>query len=293
MKKAFIYAGVAATVVFAASCKKGIQKTAGGLEYMIYTENSGPKPKEGDIMRCDIIYKIIKKDGTDSVFFKSSERDTGAVVKLSKPTCKGCIEEGMMLMSAGDSATFIASADSFFLKTIGQDLPPFVTPGSKVKFEVKMHSIMSEAQRAEMLTKSEAKTMADYLKEKNINTPPPADGLIYVETLAGTGITPAVGDSVSVNYVGKFFNGKEFDSSLQRGPITFTIGQMQVIPGWEEAFQLMKEGGKATLIIPSSLAYGDRGYPPVIPSATALVFDVELVKVHKVTAGAKVATKFK
>jgi FKBP-type peptidyl-prolyl cis-trans isomerase len=291
MKKAFIYAGVITTVVFAASCKKGIQKTSGGLEYMMYTENSGPKPKEGDIMRCDIIYKIVKKDGTDSVFFKSADRDTGAVVKLSKPTCKGCIEEGMMLMSAGDSATFIASADSFFLKTIGQDLPPFVAPGSKIKFEVKMHSIMSEAQRSEMLAKAESKTIADYIKQNNITTPPTADGLIVVETLAGTGVSPVAGDSVSVNYVGKFFNGKEFDSSLQRGPITFTIGQMQVIPGWEEAFQLMKEGGKATLVIPSALAYGERGYPPVIPASTPLVFDVELVKVHKVAAPATAVVK--
>ncbi len=282
MKKAFIYAGVVATVVFAASCKKGIQKTSGGLEYIMYTDNSGPKPKEGDIMRCDIVYKIVQKDGKDSVFFKSSDRDTGAVVKLSKPTCQGCIEEGMMMMSAGDSATFIASADSFFLKTIGQDLPPFVPAGSKIKFEVKMHSIMSEAQRTEMLAKSEAKTMADYLTKNNITTPPTADGLIYVETLPGTGVMPVEGDSVSVNYVGKFFDGKEFDASTQRGPITFTIGKGQVIPGWEEGFKLIKEGGKGTLIIPSSLAYGDRGYPPVIPPSTALVFDVELVKVFKV-----------
>ncbi|HQV01447.1 MAG TPA: FKBP-type peptidylprolyl isomerase, partial [Bacteroidia bacterium] len=60
MKKSLIHLCVVAAVVLAASCKKGIQKTAGGLEYMIHTNNSGPKPKEGDIMRCDIVYKIVK-----------------------------------------------------------------------------------------------------------------------------------------------------------------------------------------------------------------------------------------
>lgn len=285
MKKSLIHLCVVAAVVLTASCKKGIQKTAGGLEYIIHNSNSGPKPKEGDIMRCDIVYKIVKGE-SDSVFFRSMDRDTGAVVKLSKPTCKGCIEEGMMLMSAGDSATFIASADSFFLKTIGQDLPPFVPKGSKIKFEVKLHSIMSEAQRTSMLKEAETKALADYLKRNNITTTPTASGLIYIETTAGTGETPTDGDSISVNYVGKFLDGRVFDESTGKDPISFPLGQMIVIPGWEEAFKLMKAGGKATLITPSAIAYGERGYSPVIPASTTLVFDVELVKVVKSSATA-------
>ena len=289
MKKSLIHLCVVAAVVLAASCKKGIQKTAGGLEYMIHTNNSGPKPKEGDIMRCDIVYKIVKND-SDSVFFRSMDRDTGAVVKLSKPTCKGCIEEGMMLMSAGDSATFIASADSFFLKTIGQDLPPFVPKGSKIKFEVKLHSIMTEAQRSNMLKEAETKSLAAYIQKNNITATPTASGLIYIETTAGTGVTPADCDSISVHYVGKFLDGRVFDESTGKDPITFPLGQQMVIPGWEEAFKLMKSGGKATLITPSAVAYGERGYAPVIPASTTLVFDVELVKVVK-AAGATTSAK--
>ncbi|MEO8146605.1 MAG: FKBP-type peptidyl-prolyl cis-trans isomerase [Bacteroidia bacterium] len=282
MKKSFIYLGVVVAAIFMASCKKGFQKTEGGLEYKIYTGNSGPKPKEGDIMRCDIIYKKVKND-SDSVFFSSVTRDTGAVVKLSKPTCKGCIEEGMMLLSAGDSATFIASADSFFTKTLnGQELPPFFKKGDKIKFEVKMHSIMSEAQRETMLKGGEKKKLDEYIAKNNITIPPTENGLYYIETAAGTGVSPMDGDSVKANYEGKFLDGKVFDASARGGgPITFILGQMQVIPGWEQAFKMMKEGGKATLIIPSSLAYGAQGYPPVIPPSSPLVFDVELVKVIK------------
>lgn len=289
MRKLFVYLGFVSAAISMASCKKGFQKTEGGLEYMIYTNNSGPKPKEGEIMRCDIIYKKVKND-SDSVFFSSITRDTGAVVKLSKPTCKGCIEEGMMMLSAGDSATFIASADSFFLKTIGQELPPFFKKGDKIKFEVKMHAIMTEEQRAAMLKSAEDKKLKDFITSNGITVPARPSGLYYVETLAGTGASPVEGDSVRTNYVGKFLDGRVFDqSSNGGGPITFVMGQMQVIPGWEEGFLLMKEGGKANFIIPSSLAYGTTGYPPVIPPSTPLMFEVELVKVIK--AKNAVATK--
>ena len=105
-------------------------------------------------------------------------------------------------------------------------------------------------------------------------------GLEYIEVQAGTGAQAAAGKTVSVHYTGKFQDGRVFDSSISRGePITFRLGVGQVIKGWDEGIALMKVGGKAQLIIPPSLGYGERGAGGVIPPNATLVFDVELVNV--------------
>ncbi len=106
-----------------------------------------------------------------------------------------------------------------------------------------------------------------------------ASGLQYVEIEAGTGPMPQPGDMVSVHYTGTLEDGTEFDSSIGRDPFRFTLGQGQVIPGWDEGIALMHEGGKATLIIPSELGYGAAGAGPIPPDAT-LIFEVELVDVQ-------------
>ena len=91
---------------------------------------------------------------------------------------------------------------------------------------------------------------------------------------------PKATDTVEVHYEGKLINGEIFDSSLQRGkPVTFPLNQ--VIKGWTEGVQKVKEGGKIKLVIPSDLAYGTNGAPPKIPGGATLVFEVELLKIVK------------
>ncbi len=103
-----------------------------------------------------------------------------------------------------------------------------------------------------------------------------ASGLIYTELKAGTGDQPKAADVVKVHYVGKLIDGKEFDSSLKRGqPVELPLNQ--VFPCWSEGVRMMKVGGKAKLVCPSEIAYGDRGRPPVIPGGATLVFEVELL----------------
>ena len=105
-----------------------------------------------------------------------------------------------------------------------------------------------------------------------------ASGLEYIEIEAGSGTQAEAGKTVSVHYTGKFQDGKVFDSSISRGePITFQLGKGNVIKGWDEGIALMKVGGKAQLIIPPELGYGERGAGGVIPPKATLVFDVELV----------------
>ncbi|MCB0211182.1 MAG: FKBP-type peptidyl-prolyl cis-trans isomerase [Anaerolineae bacterium] len=107
-----------------------------------------------------------------------------------------------------------------------------------------------------------------------------SSGLQYVVLEEGTGESPGEGSLVSVHYTGTLEDGTVFDSSRNRGqPIEFALGKGEVIPGWDEGIALMKEGGKARLIIPPDLAYGEQGAGGVIPPNATLVFDVELVSV--------------
>lgn len=105
-----------------------------------------------------------------------------------------------------------------------------------------------------------------------------ASGLIIAHTSEGEGASPAATDRVKVHYHGTFPDGNVFDSSVQRGqPATFPLNG--VIPCWTEALQLIKVGGKARIVCPPNIAYGDRGAPPRIPPGASLIFEVELIEV--------------
>lgn len=105
-------------------------------------------------------------------------------------------------------------------------------------------------------------------------------GLDFIEVEEGKGKKAEAGKTVAVHYTGKFQDGRVFDSSVSRGePIEFKLGAGQVIRGWDEGISMMRVGGKAQLIIPPDLAYGESGAGGVIPPNATLVFDVELVSV--------------
>jgi len=103
-------------------------------------------------------------------------------------------------------------------------------------------------------------------------------GLMYVINQEGKGRKPKQGEKVQVHYVGTLLDGSEFDSSIKRDkPFEFNVGQGRVIKAWDEALSDMKKGEKRTLIVPPELGYGKRGYPPVIPPNSYLIFEVELL----------------
>lgn len=127
--------------------------------------------------------------------------------------------------------------------------------------------------------KAEAEAIANYLNSN------PADsfklepsGLYYMDVVIGTGSKPAKGDTAHVVYTGKFLNGNVFDTNAGGADLIFPVGEGLLIPGFDEGITYMREGGKATLLIPSKLAYGTQGYY-TIPGYTALLYDVQLVKV--------------
>jgi FKBP-type peptidyl-prolyl cis-trans isomerase FkpA len=137
-------------------------------------------------------------------------------------------------------------------------------------------------------TRAGAKAEAEKQKSKGFedaaakepNAVRESSGLIYVPIKEGTGDSPKATDTVKVHYEGKLTDGTIFDSSVQRGqPAEFPLNG--VVPCWTQGLQKIKVGGKAKLVCPSSIAYGDQGRPPKIPGGATLVFEVELLEIVK------------
>jgi FKBP-type peptidyl-prolyl cis-trans isomerase len=119
-------------------------------------------------------------------------------------------------------------------------------------------------------------TFAADPEPKTITT---ASGLKYQDLLVGDGATAVAKKEVTVNYRGTLEDGSVFDQSYGRAPFTFTLGNGDVIKGWDEGVAGMKVGGKRKLTIPPALGYGSRGAGGVIPPNATLIFEVELLKV--------------
>ena len=116
--------------------------------------------------------------------------------------------------------------------------------------------------------------------KSRVTTP---SGIVFESLQTGSGPSPKATDTVKVHYRGTFPDGREFDSSYSRNaPATFPLNR--VIPCWTEAVQKMKVGGKAKIVCPSSIAYGDRGAPPKIKPGAPLVFEVELISIEPAAA---------
>jgi FKBP-type peptidyl-prolyl cis-trans isomerase len=124
------------------------------------------------------------------------------------------------------------------------------------------------------------KTLWTPLTPTQLNSPLNSfDALSTTEMKEGTGASPTLTSTVEVHYHGTLTDGTVFDSSVDRGQ-TISLPLNGVIKGWQEGVAMMKEGGKATLVVPSDLAYGDQGSGEVIPPGATLKFEVELFKVE-------------
>jgi peptidylprolyl isomerase len=235
--------------------------TASGLKYVINKKGNGTKAEAGKKVTVHYTGKLM--DG--KVFDSSRDRDQPFSFELgSRQVIQGW-EEGIALLREGDQATFILPSDlAYGPNGAGGVIPPNAT----LIFDVELLKV-SDVEKPKSFD----------VEGKKINKTP--SGLEYVivkSNPSGTQATP--GKTVSVHYTGYLVDGTIFDSSIPRGePISFGLGQGQVIPGWDEGISLMKTGEKYRLIIPPSLGYGQNGAGGVIPPNATLLFDVELTDV--------------
>jgi FKBP-type peptidyl-prolyl cis-trans isomerase len=307
MKKNFMVMALAAVAL--ASCNGGFKKGDGGLLYNIHTDKSGPNMAVGDFA---IMNMVLKNDG-DSILKSTYEMGMPQYMIVPKADTKGDIFSALPLLSEGDSATIKIPSDSIF-----KSRPK--PPGFKSKYviyDIKVEKLIQKGKltdqqfqekymayvksQMDAIKNQEGTKIDKYIADNKLKMTKTPTGLYYVVNTPGSGPVPNPGDTVVVNYTGHFLSGKVFDTSNKSDaqkakilnpqnpyqPIRFPVGRTQVIPGWDEAFMLLNKGSKATLIVPSSLAYGEQGNQPVIAPFTPLVFDVELIDiVHGVPAPA-------
>jgi FKBP-type peptidyl-prolyl cis-trans isomerase len=287
MFKQILTVAAMATIAFgAASCSgnKTFKKTKDGVEYLIVKDEKGENAKIGDIIEYNMLVKI-----GDSVMFDSRKMNDNKPVQMAlqdNPSANKSMDptEVIKMMSAGDSAVIRVVLDSMARK-----IYTFAKENDKLEFQFSMVSIKSKEKfEAEMKQKSAAqagiddKLITEYLAKNNITAQKTASGLYYVISQAGTGANATAGQTVKVMYTGKLLDGKVFDSNIDPQfqhpePLEFPLGKGNVIPGWDEGIALLNKGAKATLFVPSPLAYGAQGNQGMIAPNSILIFDVELI----------------
>lgn len=266
----------------------GVQKTSGGLEYRLIVNKPGNnKPKVGDYVTMHL-----KSTLSDSIIYDSRELNDGKPVtfQLMKPGYKGDLTEGIMELTPGDSAHIYISVDDLVKSGSPKLSYMQMGVGQKIEYRVVLVSFKPMAQMKKELEEEQKKQteiddqkLQDYFKANNIKPRKTASGLYYTIDRLGEGDAVNRGDKVTVNYTGKTIDGKVFDSNIDPSfmhvePFSFMLGMGNVIKGWDEGVALLNKGTKATLYIPSRLAYGKNSPDPrKIPENAIMIFDIEVL----------------
>lgn len=288
--KSVLFALLVLVILFACSKKSnrfpGFSITDSGIHYKLVSLGDGAsKATTSDFVTVNISYRTIN----DSLFFQGLRK-----FQLTAPRFEGSIDECFLILTLGDSATFYLSADTFFTRTLETSLPRFIKSGDFLRVDIKMIDIQNENQYQQEkeaflhwiddFGDYEKVLLKQYMEGEKLSIEPTSSGLYYIPVTHTQGKSVAIGDTVTVHYEGRFFNGKYFDSTKKRNePFQFVYGhKWQVIDGLEEAIGMMKEGEKALFIIPSKLAFGEQGSSTgIIPPFTSVIFEVELIEVKK------------
>lgn len=183
---------------------------------------------------------------------------------------------GIKTLNSADFAAGVASVYDGFKPEMTFDEAKRIVNEYFAKLEAEMQA--EAAKQGEVNRKNGEAFLTENAKREGIKVT--ESGLQYEVLESGKGDSPKASDNVEVHYTGKLIDGTVFDSSVERG-VPASFGVTQVIPGWVEALQLMHEGDKWRLYIPSDLAYGPNGAGGVIGPNMTLIFDVELLRVIK------------
>lgn len=300
---------LSASVVIAAigltSCEK-TKTTSDGIEYT-YIKEGKEKPKNGEF----VVYHFTAKTGKDSTFISSYDQPTPAYLQYNDSTeSLSGIDEIFLGLKSGDSIVINSTAEKVFG---AEGLPPFLEKDENISISIGVVDVLEEqvfqdyfndlaeanqkkeSEKSAVQLKEDIKILEDYIAENNLDATKTESGLFYVIEEEGTGPQVEEGNTISVNYTGYVLDGTIFDTSIEKvakesntfmegrpyEPIEFEVGMGRVIPGWDEGLQYLKEGSKAKLLIPSTLAYGNRQASEVIKANSVLIFDVEVTDVQK------------
>ena len=267
---------------YIADNKLTIERDASGVYFSEVKAGRGAAPAPGSFAKMNIVAKTLFD--VERPFINSDQYGKPIDFEIGTGRLGIGFESGIAKMAKGGKSIIIVPFElGFGAQGMQGGIPPYAT----LVYEVEILEIISaEEMRAEqekLAMQAQAKSAGEvstYLKDNNITVKPTNTGLYYNEKVEGSGKQAVAGKKVKVHYTGTLLNGTKFDSSVDRGePYEFTLGQGQVIPGWDQGIALMKEGGRAQLIIPAHLAYGERGSGQTIPPNSTLLFDVELIEV--------------
>ncbi|SMD33778.1 FKBP-type peptidyl-prolyl cis-trans isomerase [Reichenbachiella faecimaris] len=278
--------------------------TESGIKVKVIEKGEGSALVDSTILRLNMKYL----NGNGNEQWSSAKTNAPVPIQYIKEvwSTSGTMYEALEIMNVGDSVSFEVSAKDLYENTFKTGVPDSLDSTSNMTFYAKIVSMMTidefqafqkeeyekaqakareeqAAAQAKMLEdaadliKQDGETIDAYLAEQNITPQVTETGLRYVITQEGEGANATDGNQVSVHYNGTLLDGTKFDSSYDRGqPFSFTLGQGRVIMGWDEGIALLNKGAKATLYIPSTLAYGETETGK-IPANSILKFDVELV----------------
>jgi peptidylprolyl isomerase len=233
-------------------------KTASGLEYTITEKGNGIKPQAGD----KVIVHYTGKLTNDTVFDSSVKRGQPFEFKLGAGNVIKGWDEAFLLLQVGDKATIKFGPELGY----GANATGAIPANSTLIFDVELLDVKEGIRPYNVKGKDTIKT---------------ASGVKCIKIVENkTGEQAVNGTIAEFHYAGYFLDGKTFDNSFDRNqPLKTKMGQKQLMPGWEEGVALLRKGEKARLIIPSALALGEKGYPPLIPPNTDLVMDIEMLNV--------------
>jgi FKBP-type peptidyl-prolyl cis-trans isomerase len=264
--------------------------SASGVYYLETKKGGGKAPVEGGYASAHYTVYLLGGEKLFSTYDRSEPIDFKVGSQFENMGFQEVIKQ---MKEGGKANAIVPSSMAFGAEGAGDFVAPFTT----LYYDVELVKVLTDAEWQKKQTEKEAKKQAEkakteqeeaqaiqkYMKDNNITpTTVLPSGLIYVEKQAGSGPKPVTGKKVKVHYTGKFLNGTPFDSSVDKGePLEFPIGQRAVIEGWDLGIALMSQGTKALLIVPSKLAYKERGYGDAIPPNSTLVFEVELVEIEK------------
>ncbi len=278
--------------IFFESCsqdtKDGFSINENGLKYKFAEQTENNKPGPEDV----ITFHLGIYNETDSLL--SSTYQGGAIpimTPLPEPTFKGGLEDGLAMMAKDDSAIFFVLVDSIY-KGRTELIPPNLRGSKYLQYRVRMVNVQTreeiEAEQFEKtkeLRMEQEKEILAFLEARGLSAEPTTSGLYHIVTEPGSGDeSPTVNSQVTVHYTGFLLDGQVFDSSVpgkmpgkmvSGDPVTFPLGG--VIAGWQEGVAMMKKGEKALFVIPSYLAYGPQGSPPIIGPDAVLAFEIELI----------------